>query len=117
MKIAIPILLCGLLLSACSPHDKAYYSAHPQALERAIRQCDAHFPQPASCDELRELGAQLNRLAYELRYNQQQFGHEILALQQARTQEPDRVKIIDIDEQLQQRLAVVSWLASPGSLR
>ena len=110
------ILLCStLLLSACSSTDKAYYLTHPKAREQAIRACEVGRAQAvSSCDEQRALATVLNQLAYELQSNQQQYGQAILLLQQQRAQATDATAQKALDEQIQLRLAVVNWLASPG---
>jgi hypothetical protein len=107
MKQFIVIVVFGLMLSACSSHDEAYYLAHPKALAQALRTCH-------DCADLHALGAQLNQLGYELQVNQQQYGQTILSLQQARQHTSSDVARQAIDQQLQLRLAVVNWLASPG---
>ncbi len=118
MRQWLTIFLYGFLLSACSAPDKVYYMMHPKALEQAILRCDTRPPLAApSCKALHVLAKRMNQLAYELQRNQLDYGQTILTLQHTRAMTANASQRKALDEQLQIRLAVVNWLASPGRSR
>ena len=120
-------LLFGVLLislTACSPQSEKNYASNPKALQTAIKQCPEKSPKKVSCEQLSEVASRINQLAYKLRADQQAYGKEILALQETITtqrstlQENPKLASLQKDlrqneQQLQERLAVVRWLASP----
>lgn len=116
--------LAFISITACSPESEKSYSGNPKALEAAMKQCPEHPPKHASCEQLTEISIRINQLAYKLRIDQQAYGKDILALQEAITtqrstlekdpKQADLQKNLKHNErQLQEHLAVVRWLASP----
>jgi hypothetical protein len=113
------ILSLSLCLMACTPRDEHYYRVHPKALQDAIAACPAHAPKMVSCETLNQIAVRLNELVYELRMSPQDYGQKILRLQteiakQMTTQDASVKSMLDHHLQdLQERMAVVSWLESP----
>jgi hypothetical protein len=116
--------LALVTLSSCSPQNEKSYSGNPKALQEAMKQCPEHAPKHASCEQLSEIAVRINQLAYKLRVDQQAYGKDILALQEAITaqrstlekdpKQADLQKNLKQNERhLQEHLAVVRWLASP----
>lgn len=116
-------LVC-LSLTACSPQDERGYATNPKALQQAMAQCPNHPPKRMTCQQLEEVAVRINQLAYKLRLDQQAYGKDILALQEAITKErsaleknPNEValhkSLKQNERSLQEHLAVVRWLASP----
>ena len=103
-------------LMACTPHDATYFKQNPKALQSAIAECPNKAPKGITCDALHEIAIKVNEWVYELRMNPQGFGDSILSLQQ--TLAKDSLTAIQqkkIQDELRDRLAIVSWLESPGS--
>ena len=124
MKRCVLWVLVLLGLSACSPHDEHYYAVHPKALEKAMLQCPQRAVGALSCEQLKTIAERLNQLAYLLRLDQQTYGKKIIALQEARDlnrlkmqknpNQPALKQALDnINQQLEEHLAVVKWLGSP----
>ncbi|MDF1646879.1 MAG: hypothetical protein P1U61_07890 [Legionellaceae bacterium] len=113
-----------LVLTACSPQNEKSYSGNPKALQEAMKQCPEHAPKHVTCEQLSEIATRFNLLAYKLHVDQQAYGKDILALQEAITTQrstlekhPNEVALQQSLKQnerhLQEHLAVVRWLASP----
>lgn len=75
---------------------------------------------------MNQLAKQMNELAYQLQYNPQGFGQQILLLQETIAQQEAALKLNQAmpetksslaknKQNLKQRLAVVKWLESPES--
>lgn len=123
--ISILILSGFFLQTACSPQNERGYASNPKATQKAMANCPARAPsKQVSCEKLQEIAIRINQLAYKLRLDQQAYGKDILALQEQITAErnnlakdPKQValqKSLKQNEQdLQEHLAVVRWLASP----
>ncbi|WP_419418630.1 hypothetical protein ACNVED_08680 [Legionella sp. D16C41] len=117
--------LLMVFLTSCMAHNKEYYRNNPQALQAALKQCPKKQPATVSCEELSDIAQDLNRYAYELQLNPQQFGLKILNLQiqlatvnnelRKGNSEPTNLKdkIATSEQELKTRLAVVKWLESP----
>src|SRR5689334_4995987 len=69
-----------LLLTSCQNKDANYYRFHPKALQTALQQCPQQST-AVSCDTLNHIADEVNQLAYALHQNPQEFGNQILALQ------------------------------------
>lgn len=116
----IGLSLMLLLLAACHTKDADYYRVHPQALQAVIEACPQKAPSGLSCDELNQIAAEVNQLAFALQQNPQEFGKQILALQtelaslseQAATPEMQQ-KIAEKKQRLAMHYAIVTWLESP----
>jgi len=125
MKYSILIIM-SLWVVACSAHDDHYYSLHPDALQQALKKCPEQQPSQISCAQLKDVADRVNALAYELRLNPQDFGKQILVLQQTvakqesvlqqQVNQPALTAELDKNrQQLKDRLAIVKWLESPES--
>lgn len=116
-------LFCAAMcLAACTAQDEHYYRTNPQDLDKAIKSCPAQPPPQLSCEQLAAIASSVNALAYQLQVNPQGFGKQILSLQEALAKQeaqPPQSKlsaaIIKNKQQLDEYLAVVRWLESPGS--
>jgi hypothetical protein len=116
--------LALILLTACAPETEKQYATHPKALQQAMQQCPQKSPKHVSCTELGEIATRINQLAYQLQSNQQGYGKDILNLQETITTQRSQLEkhpeqgdlqhhLKQNERQLQERLAVVRWLASP----
>lgn len=114
-----------LLLTACSSDTENKYATHPKALQQAMQQCPEKSPKHVSCQQLSDIATRINQLAYQLQSNQQGYGQDILALQETITTQRSALEkypeqadlqrnLKQNERQLQERLAVVRWLASPA---
>lgn len=122
-KWSMWILLSSMSLSlvACGARDEAYYRVHPKALQDVIADCPQKAPLLVSCDVLHQIALHVNDYVYELRMSPQGYGQSILSLQEKIAQQ-ERSKNEEVEramnqnkQELQERLAVVSWLESPAS--
>lgn len=122
----ILLIILTFWIAACSAHDEHYYRQHPNALQDALKKCDEQESKALNCAQLREMALRMNELAYQLRGDPQNYGKQILALQQTvATQEleleknsnqPELQTLLNKNKaQLKERLAVVKWLESPES--
>ncbi|MDF1678598.1 MAG: hypothetical protein P1U32_07905 [Legionellaceae bacterium] len=113
-----------LLSAACSPQSEKGYSGNPKALQEAMKHCPEKSPNHVSCEQLSEIAARINQLAYKLRVDQQAYGKDILALQETITLQRSTLQknpseatlqksLKENERHLQEHLAVVRWLASP----
>ena len=120
------IACVSMLLLACSTKDEQYFRTNPQALFKSIKMCPAKQPSLVSCEQLTNIAAAMNELAYQLQISPQNFGKKILSLQEtlakqqsdlkANPNQADLKETISKNEQsLAERLAVVRWLESPES--
>ena len=102
------ILLLGLmsLLLACNANDKNYYINHPNALQKALKDCSKATK---SCERLGAIAHHINKLGYDLQNNPQRFRLQIIKLQNQLSIQKNPQKIHELNE----RLAVVKWLESP----
>lgn len=119
------VVINGLMLGACSPQSEKGYAANPKAIQKALAQCPEQPPgKNLTCTQLQEVAARINQLAYKLQVNQQAYGKDILVLQEKITEQrgdldkhPEqlalRQSLIQNEQDLQEHLAVVRWLASP----
>ena len=125
MKYII-LLTASFWVSACTAHDEHYYSLHPSQLQKALTVCSKHSSSDLTCAQLKEIALHINKLAYELRLNPQEFGKQILSLQENIAQQESTLKkgspspeldslLIENKQNLKQRLAIVKWLESPVS--
>ena len=113
-----------ILLTSCASETEKQYATHPKALQQAMQECPQKAPKHVSCAVLGEIATRINQLAYQLQSNQQGYGKNILALQEAITTQRSTLEkhpeqgdlqhqLKQNERQLQERLAVVRWLASP----
>ena len=117
------LLMASVWMTACVAHDERYYSLHPNALQKAIIACPQKSPSTVSCEQLKNIAAHVNDLAYQLRLNPQGYGKEILMLQETiATQETNATdastmkrSIAENKRDLEEHLAIVKWLESPES--
>lgn len=119
-------MVSALLLIACSPQNERYYQTHPQALQKALKDCPSKTPANLSCEQLKTMASTMNDLGLQLQTNPQLFGKKILALQEliakqaadlkAKTNQPELKSALEKNEQLlEQYLVLVKWLESPVS--
>lgn len=112
------LLTASLSASASEAHDKLYFKVHPKALQEAIAKCPSESPKLVNCDELHQIAIKVNEYVYALRISPQGYGQSILALQQTIANQVDKPELKTQYEQnlqeLRERLAIVSWLESPG---
>lgn len=119
------LMIASLCLVGCVTHNERYYRLHPKALQLAIKECPKKQPGDISCEQLQTIVAQVNALAYQLRLNPQEYGNDILRLQEtiakqalglgnASNQQELQSSLVEKRQQLEERLAVVKWLESPG---
>lgn len=118
-------LLVGCSLVGCSKHDATYYATHPTALEQAMARCPMASLGELDCDQLKKIALRMNELAYQLRLNQQQYGQQIIALQEQKNtydmqlkknpNQPDIERDLKaLNQNIEERLFIVKWLESPG---
>ena len=121
----IILVMAALCATACVAHNDRYYSLHPNALQAAIETCSKQNTGDASCEQLHAVATKVNKLAYQLRLNPQGYGQDILKLQEtiakqtlslrgALNQSELQSSMMENKQQLEERLAVVKWLESPG---
>jgi hypothetical protein len=106
------------LATACFTHDEDYYRLHIKALEDAIYHCPDVHPKQVTCVQLQQMASRINMLSNELRTDPQLFGQKIMMLQAALYQTSSPLMPSAIAEhqmELNDRLAVVKWLESPGA--
>ena len=122
----IILTLSTLWMVSCSAHDEHYFTTHPQALQSSLHQCEMQNADDAKCQKLKAIASRLNDLALQLRSNPQDFGKQILVLQQTVAQQEAglqkdgnqselKASLSKNKRQLNERLAVVKWLESPES--
>lgn len=121
----IIFFLCALIiLVSCSKHDEAYFRSNPQAVQKALELCPKKAPQHYSCEGLKKLSMQFASLGYQLHTSPQQFGQQILELQETVARQKKslqknpndqalKMALKQTQQQLKERLAVVKWLESP----
>ena len=115
------LLIFSIYSFACPPKDASYFNINPKALQHAIELCPNESPKLVTCDELKNIAMNTNDLVYELRINPQEYGKNILKLQEelAKLKEIDHdnnVKLIKQKQlELNKRLSIVGWLESPVS--
>ncbi len=125
MKYIVLVIMSSWVV-ACSAHDEHYYSLHPDTLQQALKNCPDQQPKGASCEQLKVVAVRVNELVYQLRENPQDYGKQILALQETVAKQEhalkQNAKQPELDEtlsknkqQLKERLAIVKWLESPES--
>jgi hypothetical protein len=105
-------LMLSLIALISMAHTERYYNLHPDALQKAIAACPQKQPRDVSCDQLKVIALRVNKLAYQLRLNPQEYGKEILALQEAIAKQ-DNKNAETNKRDLRERLAIVKWLESP----
>ena len=126
MSKYVILVIASLWMAAVAAHNERYYSLHPIALQKAIKQCPEKHPATVSCEELNTVALRVNQLAYQLRSDPQGYGKKILALQETIAKQeamlkndPNRPELrASLDEHkrdLRESLAVVKWLESPES--
>ena len=112
-------------MASSAAHDADYYRLNPNVLQRALKACPEKQPSGMGCEQLKTIAVQLNDLAYQLRQSPQEYGKDILRLQEAIAKEEtllqagsqtEMASLLDENKQeLRARLAVVKWLESPSS--
>lgn len=118
-------LAISLWTAACAAHDERYYVLHPKVLQKAIALCPSKHPADISCEQLKNMASHVNELAFQLRLNPQKYGQEILSLQEAIAKQESAARQVESasdlkiamatnKHQLEERLAIVKWLESPG---
>ena len=121
----IILIMASLCLASCTAHNERYYRLNPKVLQLAIADCPDKKPADISCEQLKNIAAQVNELAYQLRLNPQGYGNDVLKLQEtiakqelslskASNQHEPQSSLMENKQQLEERLAVVKWLESPG---
>ena len=122
----IILFLGAIFLVGCGVHDEAYYHANPEELSTALEHCSEKPQKGLSCDELKKVATEVNRLAYELQSNPINFGKKIMDLEiqlaeqklknHNKQRETDDVdELAKVEKELALRMAIVKWLESPVS--
>lgn len=106
-------LILTLWASIAASHTERYYNLHPRVLQQVIAGCPNKQPRDLNCDQLRLVASRVNELAYQLRLNPQNYGKEILALQQQIAKQAQHQPTVDQKHEIEERLAIVKWLESP----
>lgn len=105
-------------VSACTSHDSAYFKVHPKVLQETIAKCPTEAPKLVTCEELHQIAIRVNEYVYALRMSPQEYGKSILALQEtigSQSNNSDlKAQYENNLQELRERLAIVSWLESPG---
>ncbi|MCC5014906.1 MULTISPECIES: hypothetical protein [unclassified Legionella] len=125
-KLWVLVCAASIGLAACSTRDEQYYRLNPQALQQAIKDCPNKQPAQISCEQLAAINSSVYELVYQIQINPQEFGKQILSIQQElakqrivlkkNPKQPELRKMIEENEQrLAERLAIVRWLESPES--
>ncbi|WP_019217151.1 hypothetical protein [Legionella tunisiensis] len=125
-KLWILVCAASIALGACSTRNEQYYRLNPQALQQAIKECPNKRPAQISCEQLAAINSSVYELVYQIQINPQEFGKQILSIQQdlakqrhmleKNPNQPELRKTIEGNEQrLAERLAIVRWLESPES--
>ncbi|HHF7346985.1 TPA: hypothetical protein ACPSKE_000142 [Legionella feeleii] len=125
-KLWVLVCAASIALTACSTRDEQYYRLNPQALQQAIKECPNKQPVQVSCQQLAAINSAVYELVYQIQINPQEFGKQILSIQQdlakqrivlkKNPNQPELRKMIEENEQrLAERLAIVRWLESPES--
>ncbi|MFW2570588.1 hypothetical protein [Legionella sp. 29fVS95] len=125
-KLWVLVCAASIALAACSTRDEQYYRLNPQALQQAIKDCPNKQPAQISCEQLAAINSSVYELVYQIQINPQEFGKQILSIQQElakqrivlkkNPKQPELRKMIEENEQcLAERLAIVRWLESPES--
>lgn len=124
MRYVILFCSCIGILTGCSEKPSSYYWKHPQVLRDALSQCQQNRESP-TCKKLSSIGYSMNTLGQELQANPQAYGKTILNLQmelakeRAKKQHAGEVSdqstdtLEPIEQEIEQRLAVIKWLESP----
>ena len=113
-------------MATCNAHDEHYYNLHPNELQKAIVECSKNQSAQENCEQLKETASQVNKLAYQLRLDPQEFGKKILSLQEKIAKQEASLRdashppeleslLIKNKQHLKERLAIVKWLESPAS--
>lgn len=107
-----------MLLTGCSKPNSAYYSTHPEALVKAMQLCSNSNNNVKQCNDLRQVALEINAYMNELRNNPQLFGQEIIKLQSklATSASLATSERSALTKELEQRMAVVRWLETPGGV-
>lgn len=124
IQIYLMVLLGFFISSLCFADAESWYAEHPEALQKVILDCPNRQPKNISCRKLQEIGVRLNSFIYELQNDAQNYGQQILALQNkivaekqelAKNPASDAVKLSlqNDNTEVSERLAIVRWLASP----
>lgn len=118
MKIKVLSLLFFLVGTV---HAEDWF-LHPKALEKALGSCATSSSQTVDCDELQSVAIQLQASASQFQRNPQSFGIKILHLQEELAalkmdskNVSNRAEIKEKNRRLQEYLAIISWLSSPGN--
>jgi hypothetical protein len=126
MSVRVLLLLfISFSLVGCAKHDATYYATHPTVLEQAMARCPMTSLGELDCDQLKKIALRMNELAYQLRLNQQQYGQQIIALQEQKSMyemqlkknpnQPDLERDLStLNQNIEERLFIVKWLESPG---
>ena len=114
MRRYLILFLILLPFTTNATKSERYYRLNPEALQKAIAACPEKNPKSISCDQLRSIALNINDLAYQLRDDPQGYGKTILKLQETIAKQDSSPDHIKIKGDLEERLAVVKWLTSPG---
>ncbi len=120
------LIIMALGLISCSKKDENYYLTHPDALQKALEQCQKQTSITPSCQQLETTGKKMNDLARQLQTNPQAFGIKIVKLQHTilsqqemidKNNAPSELKasLSANKKELSDLLAIVKWLESPES--
>ena len=118
---AVAVLAC---ISACSSYDQHYYSLHPELIQKALDACPQKSPRGVDCKQLQGIATRLNEAVYQLRAHPQEYGAEILTIENAIAAEESSLARSPHQSQLElslaahkqdlvEHLAIVKWLESP----
>jgi chromosome segregation ATPase len=124
MKTLFWIFLSSCLIS-CSIDSTQYYKSHPKELQEALQKCPTPPSPSISCEQLQQMAVRIDKLAFSLRSNPQEYGLGILSLQEKISQQESMLQQKDdpalqeqlkhAKEELEARIVVVKWLESPNS--
>lgn len=124
ITFVIVLVLFSALNSQIFARDINWYAQHPEVVQKVIQDCPRKQPKDISCSQLQQVAMKLNDLIHLFVTDSQNYGQEILDLQQKIAQKEKIAVAKPIDEELklsilkdkldvQQRLNIVRWLASP----
>lgn len=118
MRSLIFIFVSIGLLVGCSERSSSYYWQHPQVLHDALIKCQQNR-NTAICDKISQIGYSMNILGQELQANPEEYGKTLLNLQMqlaeksAQDTHTNDQSLQSLQQEIQQRLAVIKWLESP----
>ncbi len=123
MRYLIMCMLC-LFSYFCTAQNNAFDSMTPESLKIALDKCQSKPESTANCEHLKQMAAEMSRLAYKLRIDPLGYGQNIIQLQSSVVQNTELMKTNSYSESaavlaeqrqsLAEYLQIISWLASPG---